>query len=32
MERNKYTVQALLIFSWSDTGWERRMWRTASKK
>jgi len=23
-----YTVHALLIFSWSDTCWEHRIWRT----
>jgi len=26
MERNMYTVHALLIFSWSDTCWRRRTW------
>jgi len=23
-----YTIDALLVFSWSDTCWERRIWRT----
>jgi len=26
--REIYTVQAVLIFSWSDTCWECRIWRT----
>jgi len=25
--REIYTVHALLIFSWSDTCWEHRIWR-----
>jgi len=26
--REIYTVHGLLIFSWSDTCWERGIWRT----
>jgi len=30
MDKNiyQYTVHVLLIFSWSDTCWECRIWRT----
>jgi len=27
MAEEYYTVYALLIFSWSDTCWEHRIWR-----
>jgi len=26
--REIYTVHGLIIFSWSDTCWERGMWKT----